>query len=1832
MPGHSAGAGSAQPRGHESWSHIPARAVNWMRVRYRTKLAGLAVVAIALTGLLLYVWIDWGERTNLVIIKPGKLSANWLATPPYVNSLTRDSLDSNVKNLKPFDEFDLLDPASDDWKKLQQERAIRFGGPDGKVLLFYINALGVACATNENDDNEANLIAYTLPADESPFDSNRDVRRFSLEALLDQIVACDSGKSGTKIVLIDSQPVGTPSNPGLLVDRFPQAVHDLYERKYKNDDDQAHRLVIVSSHSPGQRNWPAPELDSSVFGYFVRAALLGAADGATGDGHDNKITLDELCQYLAWHVTEHVSKYRMATQNPMILGPVSLMPEGNKTNKSSELTLTYCNPSSSLADSTNEAGRVASERISRLVQNYHLPQKWQVYADLESSHRLDRDPLLAGRAAALLSRMEQLVCEFGIDTDELVALETEWIDLIKSIDKPKFPAPVSLAEAEWLDQQEPKPGTPGNSNPAHLPNEDGRDSLQHTLSGWVKLQKIAAEKPKSDPAVEAGKVDAPSVEAGGAEAKSENKPPDAGKAEVAAPAPDPEAEDIKKRLLEIERQPWLIAAMLWDGICRNDDFSPDFVNLDHWLKKLDVVSASVPGSLSINELIEMKFLHLLAENVDWKSASSETISPKTIELAVRRAVQCRQACENFAINVDPRVLIWVSDEFHKLEDTRRIAEDYLFANQFETAVGLFESVIEQFAESTSDNLGSKARSLADAFSVRNEVARKSPYFAMLIARQILRNETSGKDVPSGVDFVQLRERWLTLAKQNHELANELSRPSTGIEEAVTSESIRRNTENILNWARDVKSSLDFLEGQLGEQRNYLVDIKTDDTQAMVYIPDLLLSPLVTTRREDLRARYLQSISRIAPDVSWGQRVQSMNVASATGPQQQFQEFLRSAGLVNQQVFFTPLQRSISARPFRQDWETTRISSDSFKEIEGELEKAMELEESLPNQRSALQNSDYWLRCVAAELADYQSVFAVSENQPSDHFGVWGRTGSELNRVQESLHTNLKIERVLADFWGNNLIDDPTKPSNPYFQRIAREIYDRLGNDAEDHRKILDATLGPLFANRLNSARAFQIACDDYQYFRNEAEEKSHSFSVRANTELDQRAHVNGMDLGPIAVAQLQLLQSRLSQEPVLIKAIDESGKIAERRIAYDLDKLRTGNLPNQPFYFSPESLPPLGNVQAVLSFRGHLADAQFQVRGLDKQPDDFVPKIKLAHIPSTWRAPTVLVNSDERAVTNVVFVLDCSASMRGSFRAREFEGIEYVPPAGTQPEAAENTTRFQFLKRAIVERLDQMRLSKLYRVGIVAVGSRVNFKFVGKAPSNELEYSELVQVKDLEVENIRPKNDAHVTNKLTSRADWPDEEWTKIQENITTLQPHGQTPLYAGMLKATEMLNASGVKGSKVIVVISDGVEEVYEFREEIPQLDEEFSRENYKLLKQKLPADNIQVFFVGFDLENDQSESAQAQKRRMSDLFSSRLEEIESLATKRRTYYPSHIERFRKDLDEIARASRFLVSRSGQKIAEEELNQGWQPADQIEQFEPGFYKISIQNKEATKLLWLEDGEFITLGYDGSELKLAHGPDAGANAIHSVEKTIGRDKYSISLFQPNLQRPDMIPFEFLFERVPNSEFSYRPNRLCLEILPDRPSAKAPAYLLQDYRFVNKSEQNAPAVQFASPALKSGSYTLRLWTQPFQEKNESPSGQVYLADEHMKGPTGALRQPQKFGADEVVIEAWGDSVERSVTIRLTCDNPQALRTLLVDLFVEDSPSKARNGIDFPINRVFAEPVLLTESTGGTDPKPVFVEHTFLLDKQYGSLPISFSVRPLDSIFGTPDSVDFRFQKD
>ena len=107
------------------------------------------------------------------------------------------------------------------------------------------------------------------------------------------------------------------------------------------------------------------------------------------------------------------------------------------------------------------------------------------------------------------------------------------------------------------------------------------------------------------------------------------------------------------------------------------------------------------------------------------------------------------------------------------------------------------------------------------------------------------------------------------------------------------------------------------------------------------------------------------------------------------------------------------------------------------------------------------------------------------------------------------------------------------------------------------------------------------------------------------------------------------------------------------------------------------------------------------------------------------------------------------------------------------------------------------------------------------------------------------------------------------------------------------------------------------------------------------------------------------------------------------------------------------------------------------------------------------------------------------------------------------------------------------------------------------------------VQFAGPRLPSGDYDLRIWYQPFQPNTQPPASLIRLNSNHLNGASAAYTQDMKIGEDNVKIKAWGDPQERSITIKLTCQRPQVLRNLLVDLFVEDSTSNAKNGLNFAI---------------------------------------------------------------
>ena len=115
------------PKTGEMWSDQVRPSVNWNRLQHWGRLFGLLLVVSGLVGTLVYIWLNWGNKTDLVLVKPEAPTAEWLATTPFISAITAESL-TGQPNLQVTGTLNLLDPESPDWQALRDDSGVRFGG------------------------------------------------------------------------------------------------------------------------------------------------------------------------------------------------------------------------------------------------------------------------------------------------------------------------------------------------------------------------------------------------------------------------------------------------------------------------------------------------------------------------------------------------------------------------------------------------------------------------------------------------------------------------------------------------------------------------------------------------------------------------------------------------------------------------------------------------------------------------------------------------------------------------------------------------------------------------------------------------------------------------------------------------------------------------------------------------------------------------------------------------------------------------------------------------------------------------------------------------------------------------------------------------------------------------------------------------------------------------------------------------------------------------------------------------------------------------------------------------------------------------------------------------------------------------------------------------------------------------------------------------------------------------------------------------------------------------------------------------------------------------
>lgn len=248
--------------------------------------------------------------------------------------------------------------------------------------------------------------------------------------------------------------------------------------------------------------------------------------------------------------------------------------------------------------------------------------------------------------------------------------------------------------------------------------------------------------------------------------------------------------------------------------------------------------------------------------------------------------------------------------------------------------------------------------------------------------------------------------------------------------------------------------------------------------------------------------------------------------------------------------------------------------------------------------------------------------------------------------------------------------------------------------------------------------------------------------------------------------------------------------------------------------------------QAVTLYRGHEFAGNFLLRA----PGG----IKIDFSPFEYGPPQVTLSGSGRRQASVIFVLDCSNSMK-ELTEVETAGERRVP-------------RLDVARSALLRMMERLADQQSARVGVRFYGHRVGW--------NTSRPEELMRQTNYGREipdTLRPSDDVEVILPL-GRFD--PSVAAGVAELAATLRPWGESPLYLALVESVAELAADDSPGEKTIVVITDGLN--YQFNADSP------TRLNDVL--SAVRGQNIPIHIVGLGIaENEQAEA----RREFGDLAS---------------------------------------------------------------------------------------------------------------------------------------------------------------------------------------------------------------------------------------------------------------------------------------------------------------------------------------------------------------------------
>jgi hypothetical protein len=750
-----------------------------------------------------------------------------------------------------------------------------------------------------------------------------------------------------------------------------------------------------------------------------------------------------------------------------------------------------------------------------------------------------------------------------------------------------------------------------------------------------------------------------------------------------------------------------------------------------------------------------------------------------------QALAVRGLGEEGAVPADERSLVWVQAALADADKLRRSAEDALFTDDEAALAGAGRRWQE--AEDRYRQVQTLSAAVDEAIAVRDQAWAELPYLAVWLSRPLGIGQ-----LPGPFDR-EINQVLLPLIDKAHALGHSLATSAPYKDGAP-------DTPPFLDLADDVRKQLEQLRQSFRHECAKLLAVKKPDANTLRDLDAALAVPLIPApQRAELSRLQSQLQARFGPAETVSSAGDSSTTSTdvAIGSHESASYHSRIDGRWDEHPALAILNRAWldGVAPAALD-EKARSEPARFK---GHIElgrNVRQLLASIPTQlrkygdmQSPLQSSPVTQGSQAERLVRMAGCLAIPplEQNPID----------QRRRLDVQQLMFWQAQRALDDFWG------PAEGQDVAWFDVAASGYLQTSRELADATPAIqsqyDRLSQELARRRLAARRGLLTSASDILLI-DDSENADVQVAIQAGAEEAGRGLPTGQGVVYVTDAKGRLPSS--TQELLLpLARQDES----VQRVNFD-------------YALKADALAGRGPIlQAVALYRGN----QFKVPFVLRPPGG----VKIEYTRHIYGPPKITLHGRSRKRPSIVFILDCSDSMR---RLTDVEG----------PEGNKQVSRLEVAKAALQGMLDRLAAQGDARVGVRFFGHRAGWNT--KAPRQLLLQTEYARAIP---DDLAPSEDVELVLPL-GRFDQV--VAGGVAELMKSVKPWGETPLYLALVEAEADFANEPADAEKSIVVITDGV-------------NYQFNSPNPKTRADVLAANNrsLPIHLVGFQISESQAAEA---------------------------------------------------------------------------------------------------------------------------------------------------------------------------------------------------------------------------------------------------------------------------------------------------------------------------------------------------------------------------------------